>query len=89
MGFEVGQRVIVLPGVSNCVDEGSKTVTRPLGVDRSHLVGKRGEVVEVKDGMVLVDDQINHSKVDDKGQPTRSGPLTMREWFKESEVKPG
>jgi sugar lactone lactonase YvrE len=81
MAFEIGQRVKVLPGVSHRTDAGSIDVMHPDGHSRAHLVGTKGEIVALKDGMVLVDDQIEN------GKPR--GKCNMREWFKESEVAPG
>lgn len=79
--MKVGNRVTVKPGVSPRTDPGSIGVQTPNGVPRDHLVGKRGEVVEIKDGLVLVDDQIKD------GKPV--GPCTMREWFKPEELEVG
>ncbi len=87
MSLEIGTRVKVLPGVSNCTDAGSLQLStargRPAdGVSREHFVGMVGEVVATRpDGMVLVDNQIV------QGKPV--GASTMREWFKPEEVKPG
>ncbi len=93
--MKLGQRVTVLPGVSNCKDPGalqeSARLGRPgQGADRSHFVGMKGEVVQIgADGpctcpdpaMVLVDNQVK------EGQ--RQGACTMREWFLPSELEVG
>jgi len=82
MALKVGHRVTVLPGVSPRVDPGSINHKTPKGVDRSHCVGKRGEVIEIDDdGNCLVDDQIKD------GQPR--GECTMREWFRPEELEVG
>ena len=93
--FKIGQRVVVLPGVSNCRDAGSLQHSARLGkpeegVSRTHFVGVKGEVVQIgADGpcicpdanMILVDDQIK------QGKP--QGSCTMREWYLESELEHG
>lgn len=88
--MKVGNRVTVLPNVSNCKDAGSVQVNGPDGIDRARFVGKRGEVVQMgKDGpctcpneaMVLVDSQMVNGK--------QQGPVEMREWFLESELEVG
>jgi len=102
MPLKLGNRVTVLPGVSPCKDTGSlqecarqaaRTGIPDLatqGADRSHLVGKRGEVVQIgTDGpctcpdpsMVLIDDQVVNG--------VRVGQCTMREWLFEHEVELG
>ena len=79
--MKVGNRVTVLANVSNRMDAGS-TAYDPAGVSRKHLVGKRGEVVEIlPDGRILVDDQIRD------GVPV--GSLSMREYFTEAELEIG
>ena len=95
MGLKVGQRVMVLSGVSNCKDAESLRVSARTGkpgegADRSHFVGLRGEIVQIgKDGpctcpnekMVLVDDHIVN------GKP--QGAFNMREWFLPEELELG
>ena len=45
MKLKVGQRVTVLPGVSNCMDAGSTQFNKD-GAPREHFVGKKGEIVQ-------------------------------------------
>lgn len=93
--LKLGNRVTVLPGVSNCRDAESVRISQKLGqkdagADRSHFVGCKGEIVQVgKDGpctcpdpkMVLVDSHIVNGK--------ESGAFFMREWFLPEELEVG
>lgn len=96
MPFKKGTRVTVKAGVSPCCDEGSlqhmalKGHPAGTGVSREHLVGKKGEVEEIREGPegmeYLVDDQLQTGK---DGKQERVGSCTMREWFSESDLEAG
>jgi hypothetical protein len=63
---------------------GNRVAVLPLPDDdpRKRHEGKRGEVEQIaSDGRVLVDDQLHDGE--------RRGPITMREWFVESELEVG
>lgn len=80
--MKIGNRVTVLPGVSNCLKDASVSFQNPLGRDRSHFVGCKGEVVAIGDnGMALVDDQLTNGE--------RKGRQSMLEWFKVEELEVG
>lgn len=55
MTLKLGMRVTVKPGVSPCKDEGSLQRGRNAeGIDRSHLVGRKGEVVQIGQEVLAV-----------------------------------
>lgn len=59
MDFKLGMRVVVKPNVSPCKDEGSLQNSRrerrgDEGTDRSHLVGKKAEIVQIGQAVLPV-----------------------------------
>lgn len=104
MTLKIGQRVTVLPGVSPSTDEGTLQLSRRMGrgeegSSRDHLVGKRGEIVQIgKDGPVLegearatcppgYEDRVLVDSQVVNGK--RQGMCEMREWFLPEELEVG